>query len=245
MKGVWKLKLLMCNLKANKTFPEFNTYLEEITKMPNKESLIIFPPYLYLSILKDKNLVFGSQDVSLYDEGSNTGEVAASQIKSTGASYVIVGHSERRSKFNEDEYILSKKIKQCLKEELKVVYCIGETLEEKLRHKTYQVLEKQIAKIFNNLSAQDMNNVIIAYEPIWAIGSGKAAKESDIEEITPFIKKLVLDYYDLDIKVLYGGSVNKDNIASINKIKNVDGYLVGKASLNPEDIAEMLKFCVK
>lgn len=233
----------MCNLKANKTLAEFNTYLEEITKIPNKEVLTIFPPYLYLSLLNDKGLAFGSQDVSIYDEGSNTGEVAASQIKSTGASYVIVGHSERRSKFDEDEYILSKKIKQCLKEELKVVYCIGETLEEKLRHKTYQVLEKQIAKIFNNLSAQDINNVIIAYEPIWAIGSGKAAKESDIEEITTFIKKLVLDYYDLDIKVLYGGSVNKDNIESINK--NVDGYLVGKASLNPEEVTEMLKICVK
>ena len=235
----------MCNLKANKTLPEFNIYLEEIAKISNKEALTIFPPYLYLSLLNDKGLTFGSQDVSVYDEGSNTGEVAASQIKSTGASYVIVGHSERRSKFNEDEHILLKKLKQCLKAEIKVVYCIGETLEEKLRHKTYQVLEKQIAKIFNNLSAQDMNNIIIAYEPIWAIGSGKAAKESDIEEITTFIKKLVLDYYDLDIKVLYGGSVNKDNIESINKIKNVDGYLVGKASLNPEEVTEMLKICVK
>ena len=239
------MKLLMCNLKENKTLEEFNQYLEEITKLSNKEQLVIFPSYLYLPLMTNSNISFGSQDVSIYNEGSNTGEIAASQIKSTGATYTIIGHSERRNKFEEDEHLLSKKIQNCLKENLKVVYCIGETIEEKLRHKTYQVLEKQIAKIFNGLSHEDMQNIIIAYEPVWAIGSGTPATEEEIEEVVSFIKKLILDYYDQNIKVLYGGSVNKDNIATYKKIKILDGFLVGKASLDPEEIAEMLKICVK
>jgi len=235
----------MCNLKTNKTLNEFTEYLEQISLLPNKEALVLFPTYLYLSLLNNKGVAFGSQDASLFNEGSNTGEVAATQIKSTGASYVIIGHSERRSKFQEDEYLLTQKIKNCLDAKLKIVYCIGETKEEKLRHKTYQVLEKQIAKIFNGLSDQDISNIIIAYEPIWAIGTGIPAKEKEIAEIISFIKKIVLDYYDVDIKVLYGGSINKDNIASIKKATEVDGFLVGKASLYPEEVSEMLKICIK
>lgn len=235
----------MCNLKENKTLTEFNDYITEIEKLNNKEQLVIFPSHIYLSLMHNYNIPFGSQDVSIYEVGSNTGEVSASQIKSAGASYSIIGHSERRDKFNEDEYLLNKKIKNCFNTNLKVIYCIGETLEEKLRQKTYQVLEKQIAKIFNSLSHEDMKNIIIAYEPIWAIGSGKTAVKEDIEEITTFIKRLILDYYEINIKVLYGGSVNKDNISSLNKIKNLDGFLIGKASLIPEEVTEMLKICVK
>lgn len=238
------MKLLMCNLKANKTLTEFRGYLEKIKNIENKESLVVFPSYLYLSLMQDSNITFGSQDISLYDSGSYTGEVTANQVKSTGATYTIIGHSERRNAFEEDEYLLAKKVKKALDANLKVVYCIGETKEEKLRHKTYQVLEKQMAKIFNNLSENEMNNIIVAYEPVWAIGTGTPAKEKDIEEITSFIKKIILDYYEVTIKVLYGGSINKGNITSLNKITNIDGFLVGKASLNPEEVSEMLKKCV-
>ncbi len=231
----------MCNLKSNKTLKEFNEYIKELSIMDNKESLVIFPSHIYLSIASNYNIEFGSQDISLYTDGSSTGEVTAKQVKSTDASYTIIGHSERRSKFNEDEHLLSKKIKVALEEGLKIVYCIGETKEEKLRHKTFQVLEKQLAKIFNELSEKDMNNIIIAYEPVWAIGGGNAAKDKDIAEITEFIKKLVLDYYDKEIKVLYGGSVNSENISSFNKIKTIDGFLVGSASLKVEEVTKMLQ----
>lgn len=239
------MKLLMCNLKANKTLVEFNEYLEKIKDLESKESLVIFPSHPYLSLMQHSNVAFGSQDVSLHDSGSYTGEVTANQVKSLGAIYAIIGHSERRKSFGEDEYLLAIKVKRAMDANLKVVYCIGETKEEKLRHKTYQVLEKQIAKIFNNLSENAMNDIIIAYEPVWAIGTGNPAKEKDIEEIVSFIKKIILDYYDVTIKVLYGGSINKDNITSLSKINNIDGFLVGKASLNPEEVSEMLKICAK
>lgn len=232
----------MCNLKSNKTLVDFKTYLNEINNISSKEQLVIFPPFLYLPLINNK-IKFGAQDVSVYTDGSSTGEITAEQIKSCGASYVIIGHSERRSKFEEDEHLLLKKINNALNNNLQIVYCIGETQEEKLRQKTYQVLEKQIAKIFNSLSEKDIKNIIIAYEPIWAIGTGTSASEKDIEEITTFIKKIVLDYYDINIKVLYGGSVNKLNTTELSKIDSVDGFLVGKASLNPEEIIEMLNIC--
>lgn len=235
------MKLLMCNLKANLTLIEAEEYFDNINNIKEKESLIIFPASLYLSIINKYSFNFGSQDVSLFNESNSTGEVTAKQIKSTNAKYTIIGHSERREKNKEDEYIISKKIRNALDNDLKVVYCIGETKEEKSRHKTYQVLEKQIAKIFNHLSEAEINAIIIAYEPVWAIGSGNPAKSSDIEEITTFIKKIIKDYYNIDIKVLYGGSVNSNNISEFNKIRSVDGFLVGSASLNVEEVTKMLQ----
>ena len=235
----------MCNLKANKTLGEFKDYIEKISNIEKKDNLVIFPPSLYLSIINDADIVFGSQDISLFNEESSTGEVRANQIKSTGATYTIIGHSERRKKNGEDEYLISKKIANALENDLQVVYCIGETYEEKARHKTYQVLEKQIAKIFNSLNEDDADKIIIAYEPVWAIGNGVSASSKDIEEITEFIKNLILDYYEKSIKVLYGGSVNTQNISELVKLKTVDGFLVGKASLNAEDVEKMLKTCSK
>jgi len=234
------LKLLMCNLKSNKTLDEYIEYIEAISKLDNRESLVIFPSHLYLTNTNNRDIVFGSQDISVSVDKTSTGEVLANQIKSTGATYTIIGHSERREKFEEDEHLIIKKINNALEQSLKVVYCIGETKEEKLRRKTYQVLEKQIAKIFNSLKEEDANNIIIAYEPVWAIGTGTPATEKEIEDITSFIKKIVLDYYDKEIKVLYGGSVNSDNISLFNKIKSIDGFLVGSASLNAEDVKKML-----
>jgi len=235
----------MCNLKANKTLSEFKSYIEEINKLEDKGSLVIFPSHPFLGLMSNYDIQFGSQDISVYPEGAFTGEAPAKQIKSTNASYSIIGHSERREKFGEDEYLLSKKIKLALSNELKVVYCIGETKEEKERKKTYQILEKQIAKIFNGLSEIEMRNIIIAYEPIWAIGNGTPAREEEIDEISSFIKKIILDYYDFEIEVLYGGSVNSNNISSLNKIKSIDGFLVGSASLKPEEVAKMLQVCNK
>lgn len=235
------MKLLMCNLKTNKTLDEMIEYLNNISLLQDKDNLIIFPSNLYLGTVKDYDLTFGSQDVSLYCDSSSTGEITAKQVRSTGAKYTIIGHSERRDKFQEDEYLLSKKIKNALEANLNIIYCIGETLEEKQRHKTYHILEKQIAKIFNSLTMDEMQKITIAYEPVWAIGNGNPAKVNEIEEINDFIKKIVLDYYAINIKVLYGGSVNSDNISSYANAKNIDGFLVGKASLNPLEVANMLE----
>lgn len=231
----------MCNLKANKNLNEMQEYLTGINNLKNKENLVIFPSNLYLGNISNFNITFGSQDISSFTNPSSTGEITASQVKSTGAEYTIIGHSERREKNGEDEYLLTKKIKNALNEDLKIVYCIGETKEEKSRHKTYQVLEKQIAKIFNLLSYEEMNNIIIAYEPVWAIGSGNPAKANEIEEIVDFIKKIVLDYFEIKIKVLYGGSINSENISSLTNLKNLDGFLVGKASLEIEEVSRILQ----
>ena len=233
------MKLLMCNLKANKTLDEFVEYIEEIEKIDNKESFAIFPSHLYLGVASNYTVPFGSQDISLYTEGASTGEVTINQIKSTGAKFTILGHSERRAKFAEDERLLLNKINLALEADLKVIYCIGESLEEKSRQKTYQILEKQIAKVFNSLTEENLKNIIIAYEPIWAIGTGVSATMDEIAATTEFIKKLVMDYYNVEMQVLYGGSVNSKNIADINKIESVDGFLVGSASLNVEEVNKM------
>ena len=232
------MKYFVCNFKNKLTKDDvikYNNRLSEIdVKMVN---LIIVPSLPFLTFFDKNGYSLGSQDISSFMDKTITGEVTGEQLKSLGVEYVIVGHSERREYKHEINIDFINKINNALENGIKVIYCIGETLKDKEDGNTYMVLEKQISEVLNNV---EVKNIIIAYEPVWAIGSGKVPSEKEIKDNIEFIKDIIEDNYDTKLDVLYGGSINKDNIASINSIKGVDGFLVGGASTSVDSLESML-----
>ena len=232
------MKYFVCNFKNKLTKDDvikYNNRLSEIdVKMVN---LIIVPSLPFLTFFDKNGYSLGSQDISSFMDKTITGEVTGEQLKSLGVEYVIVGHSERREYKHEINIDFINKINNALENGIKVIYCIGETLKDKEDGNTYMVLEKQISEVLNNV---ELKNIIIAYEPVWAIGTGKVPSEKEIKDNIEFIKDIIEDNYDTKLDVLYGGSINKDNIASINAIKVVDGFLVGGASTSVDNLESML-----
>ena len=229
------MKLIVGNLKMNLLQNEINDYLGEVLKysFPN---VVYCPSSIYLKMFVDNNLITGSQDVSAYEQGAYTGDVGASQLSSLGVKYVIIGHSERR-KYYDDEKYLNAKHKLCIKNGLIPILCIGENKEEYLQKKTIKVLEKQL-DILENI---DVSKIIIAYEPIWSIGTGVLASNEEIYKITSHIKKYIYDKYQHTPKVLYGGSVNNQNIRELENILNIDGYLIGGCSIKVLEFIDLIK----
>ncbi|MBE6140958.1 MAG: triosephosphate isomerase [Firmicutes bacterium] len=230
------MKYLFCNLKNRMVKDEFLVYQEYIKKI-NQENLIIFPANVFLS-LADDSLNIGAQDISSIIDEIVTGEITGKQLKSMNVKYVIIGHSERRIFKQEKNLDFINKINACNEEDFKVIYCIGETLKQRENKETYQILEKEICEVLNNV---DLKNIIIAYEPVWAIGTGEVPEILEIKDKIIFIKDLIEEIYDKEIPVIYGGSVNENNIAELNQIKSLDGFLVGGASLEPIKVEKMLK----
>ena len=207
-------------------------------------SLFAFP---YLSIINN-NLSFiklGAQNCFWKDKGPYTGEVSPQMLKSMGCKYVIVGHSERRQVFKETDEMVNVKIKETLKAKLQPIFCIGETEEEKRAGKTFQVLEREIKKGLDKVSKKEIEKVIIAYEPIWAIGTGKACEENEVMTIALFIKKLMSRLYNKkvadNIRILYGGSVDSKNAPDYLRESKMQGLLVGGASLNSKEFIKIIK----
>jgi triosephosphate isomerase (TIM) len=226
-----KNKILALNHKMNLLPNELNTYIDNIN-IDNK-NLIVFPMSIYLPYFINKGFSCGVQNISHYDNGSYTGELSALSSSKLGAEYTIIGHSERRS--FEDDKVINLKILQALKSNLKVILCIGELTNNEGKEK---ILKDQIN---NSLENVNIKNVIIAYEPVWAIGTGLVPTNEEINNSIKFIKDEVKSSFNSDIKVLYGGSVNEKNISAINSIEIVDGYLVGGASLDYNKVLEMIK----
>lgn len=220
-------KLIIGNLKNYMNFSETINYLKQIEDLDN---VIICPSNIYIPYFLNKKYKVGIQNI-LENDKTCTGEISAKQAKSLGIDYTIVGHSERRINFNETNNIVNSKIKEALKEKLDVILCIGEKLEEK--DNAIQILENQITEC---LKDTELDNIVIAYEPVWAIGTGIIPTLEEIEKITKNIKDIVKKIYNKEIKVLYGGSVNSSNIKEI--IELTDGVLIGKAST---DAVEFLK----
>ena len=227
------MKILAANFKMNLTLNEINEYIDKIKDIDNK-NIVLIPSNIYIPYFLNKKFSVGVQDAYYLDNGAFTGEVSAKQISSLGVNYAIIGHSERRMYFNETNDILNKKILSCESNGLKVIYCIGETKEERESNKTKEVLLKQLDEGLKGAS-----EVIIAYEPRWAIGTNVTPTNEEIEDIISFIKS------KYNYKVLYGGSTNDKNIASLNTISNVDGFLVGGASLDYDKFKKMIEivFC--
>lgn len=232
------MKYLVCNFK-NKLMKEdiikYNNRIKEIEA--KKVKLILVPSLPFLAYFDGSNYSIGSQDITSFADKTITGEITGEQLKSMKVEYVIVGHSERRIYRQEINIDFINKISNAIESEINVIYCIGETLKDKEEGNTYIVLEKQISEVLNNV---ELKNIIIAYEPVWAIGTGVTPQIKDIKETVQFIKDIVEEKYDTNFLVLYGGSINKDNIKDINSIKNVDGFLVGSSSLNVSNVEEIL-----
>lgn len=232
------MKYLVCNFKNKLNKEDIIKYSNKLNELGFKNiELVICPSNIYLSYFSGDNYKLGVQDISSFIDKTITGEVMGEQLRSMNVSYAIIGHSERRIYKNELNIDFINKINNAIENDIKVIYCIGESLKEKEEGNTYIVLEKEISEVLNNV---ELKNIIIAYEPVWAIGSGKVPTNEEIKENIEFINKIIKEKYDTKLKVLYGGSVNKDNISELNKIKNIDGFLVGGASTNIDSLESIL-----
>lgn len=198
-----------------------------------KVKIAVCAPFVYLKDLKecfeDSNIKLGAQNLYFEDEGAYTGEISAMMLKSVGCEYVIVGHSERRQIFGEDDEMINKKLKSALKHNITPILCVGESASQRENNETFATIENQLIKDLQGIE----ETVIIAYEPIWAIGTGKVASSEQIFEVHEFIKKF------RGCTVLYGGSVNAQNAKELSSISNVDGFLVGGASLDAQKFKEI------
>lgn len=237
-------KKIVANLKMNLSAKETKEYLEKIgTKIQNK-NVIICPTNIFIPYFLGHGYEVGIQNISTEEKGSYTGEVSAMQARSIGVHYVILGHSERRKYALETDEDIGKKVVLGLTHGLHVILCIGETEEDRNEHHTEKVLQNQMLYALKNIEKKDISNITIAYEPTWSIGSGKIPKEVDIEEAVDFIKKIILHTYHTSIEVLYGGSVRKENIATLKQINNIDGFLIGEASTDPEKFLRIIEVAV-
>jgi triosephosphate isomerase len=210
--------------------------------------IVICPAFTVLAevaeVILDSNIQLGAQDVHWEDEGAFTGEVAAPMLKDIGCKFVIIGHSERRQYFGETNETVNQKIKAVLKHNLTPIVCVGETLTEREKGKTFKVLDDQVHNGLKDISDADILKVVIAYEPVWAIGTGKTATAQQAQEAQIYIRDLLGKMYNRDIanaiRIQYGGSVKPENITELMQQPDVDGALVGGASLGVETFAEIV-----
>ena len=211
--------------------------------------IVICPPFTSLSetaeVVFDSNISVGAQDVYWQDEGAFTGEVSPLMLKDAGCKFVIIGHSERRQFFNETDETVNNKLKALLKHGLIPIVCVGETLQQREGNLTFKVLEEQVTKSLSGLSAQDALKTVLAYEPVWAIGTGKTATPEQAQEVHKYIRGLSVSLFGSDaalqMRIQYGGSVKPENIAELMLKPDVDGALVGGASLKVESFSEIIK----
>ncbi|SCU83546.1 LAFA_0D04214g1_1 [Lachancea sp. 'fantastica'] len=230
------------NFKLNGTKQSIKEIVERLNtaSLPQDVEVVLCPPAPYLdyatSLVSKPQVTIGAQNAYLKASGAFTGENSVEQIKDVGAKWVILGHSERRTIFGEDDKLIAEKSKFALDQGLGVIYCIGETLEEKKAGNTLKVVETQLDAAFAQI--KDWTNVVIAYEPVWAIGTGLAATPEDAQEIHAHIREYLAKKVGSDVaektRILYGGSANGSNAVTFKDKKDVDGFLVGGASLKPE-----------
>ncbi len=231
-------KLCFGNWKLNKTPQEAQAFLADFKELCPEGALkhfCVFPTDLLGGIFSKESLSWGGQNVYFENTGAFTGESSAQTLKSMGASHCLVGHSERRSIFGETNEILNKKMKNALVQDLTPVFCIGESLEQRESGKTFSVLKEQISI---GLEGVDLKKIILAYEPVWAIGTGKAATPEMVKEVHDYLRELC---EEPDLPLLYGGSVKPVNAAELYEIKNVNGFLIGGASLKADSFCEIFK----
>ncbi|UOQ73845.1 triose-phosphate isomerase [Hymenobacter cellulosilyticus] len=244
------------NWKMNMTYQDGLALVSEITNMVADETLganvevVIAPPAPFLHsigklLAEGGKIHLGAQNCHQKESGAFTGEVSAKQLQSVGVEYVILGHSERRQYFHEDDELLSQKLKAVLAAGLKPIFCIGESLETREADETFDFLATQLKNGLFHLSNEEFAQVVIAYEPIWAIGTGKTATSQQAQEVHAFIREQIAGAYDaeaaLNTTILYGGSANAQNARELFGQPDVDGGLIGGASLKSRDFTEIIK----
>ena len=244
-------KIIAGNWKMNKNPEETKKFFTEFNELVKncEHKIIICTPFIDLLVAKETaaaNIAIGAQNMHFADKGAYTGEVSGKMLHDIEIPYVIIGHSERREYFNETDESVNKKIKAAFQNELVPILCVGETLEERETGKAKEKIVSQIQKDFQELEASNAKKVIIAYEPIWAIGTGKTASKEDANEackwIREEIKRLYGEEISKEIEILYGGSVKSSNAKELFEMSDIDGGLVGGASLEPEEFAKIANY---
>jgi triosephosphate isomerase (TIM) len=218
-------------------------------KFPGEVDVIVSPPFTALyavaNALKNSYIAVAAQNLYWEDKGAFTGEISPVFIKDAGADYVIIGHSERRQYFGETDETVNKKIKAVLNHNLVPIVCVGETLEERESGQLDYIIKKQIVDGLKDLSEQEVNDIILAYEPVWAIGTGKTATPEQAEEVHAKIRHLVAERVSQttaeNVRILYGGSMKPSNAKELLSKPNIDGGLIGGAALKPEDFIDIIK----
>jgi triosephosphate isomerase (TIM) len=246
-------KIVAGNWKMNTTLEEAVELVRGVQAGAKNTPLvekILFPPFPFLKtvsdlLIEDQDIVTGAQNCSAHERGAYTGEVSAAMLKSVGCSYVLVGHSERRQYFGENSGLLAMKIKQALGHELKVIYCVGEQLSERNAQSHFMVVKSQLSEVLQGLTPENAENIVIAYEPVWAIGTGVTANTTQAQEMHGLVRETLAQIFSKEIAsnmpVLYGGSCNAQNAKQLFAEADVDGGLIGGASLKPEEFSHIIR----
>jgi triosephosphate isomerase len=245
--------LIAANWKMHKTLSEATDFARQAkaacSSMKDRD-IVIAPPFTALAavgaILKESPVRLAAQNMHWEERGAFTGEISAAMLVDAGCDYVIIGHSERRHLFGETDNMINRKLASALKTSLKPIVCVGETLEEREAGQTFHIIREQLHKGLNNISSDDIRRSIIAYEPVWAIGTGKTATPDQAEEAHLFIRDVIGDLFGESIgdtmRILYGGSVTPDNVACLMAKRHINGALVGGASLDIESFTKIAGF---
>lgn len=248
-------KIVAGNWKMNLDYNEGLSLFSEVANMVKDEvtgnqQVVVCSPFIHLYSLAQlakghSHVSIGAQNAHQAESGAYTGEISAKMIKSVGAQYVILGHSERRQYFGETNELLAAKVDTVLKHDLKPIFCIGETLEEREADKHFEVIKTQLEEGIFGLSEADFAKVVLAYEPVWAIGTGKTATSEQAQEIHAFIRNAIAEQYNQqiadDTTILYGGSCNAKNAPELFAQPDIDGGLIGGASLKSRDFTDIAK----
>ena len=245
-------KVIAGNWKMNKLPNEAINFIDRLTPLvkDTENEVVVCVPYtdLFYALLtaQGTNIKIGAQNMHFEEKGAYTGEVSASMLKSIGVEYVIIGHSERRQYFNETDETVNKKIKAAFTHELKPIVCVGETLEQREAGKAVEVITTQTEKALEGLTEEQVENTIIAYEPIWAIGTGKTATSEDANNAIKSIRDKICQIYGQNVGksiiIQYGGSVKSTNCKELFTTSDIDGGLVGGASLDSEEFAKIVNY---
>ncbi len=246
-------KIVAGNWKMFNNLNQSITLISEIKQeMANANvncKVIVCPPFTSLeaasTLTKDSSISVGAQNMYFEENGAYTGEISADMLLSVGCEYVILGHSERRTIFKESDELINKKIKKALSKGLKPIFCIGETLQEREEDRTKKVIEVQVKQGLVGVTAEDFKNIILAYEPVWAIGTGKTASPAQAQEVHKFIRSLLAELYGKEVAdatvIQYGGSVKPENAKELMAQPDIDGALVGGACLKAASFIEIIK----
>ena len=242
-------KIIAGNWKMNMLPNEAMQFINELaqTAEKTKNEIILCVPYtdLFYSLLtaQETQIKIGAQNMHWEESGAYTGEISAEMLKCINVEYVLIGHSERRQYFNETDESVNLKIKAALKHDLKPIVCVGETLEQREDGKTEEVVCTQIEKAFKDVDKKDLERVIIAYEPVWAIGTGKTATAEDANNTIICIRNKIKELYKTDdVDILYGGSIKPENAKELFEMSDIDGGLIGGASLKIDDFISIVDF---
>lgn len=248
-------KIIAGNWKMNQTLELTHDFITELSKKMNQKEkskqIIIAPPHPFLERAvywsKGSGIDIAAQNMHQCDKGAYTGEVSADMLYSTGVKVVILGHSERREHFGENDEILAQKVARALQSNLQVIFCIGESLEQRKSGKHFETVQTQIEKALFALQAQQIEKIVLAYEPIWAIGTGETATSKQAQEMHAYLRGHLAERYGdasaQKTRILYGGSLKPDNAKELLFQKDIDGGLIGGASLKVADFLEIIESC--